>query len=136
LTAIFPILTVEHLACVDRDNQRLLNSIMIEELKPQDKAATLVTQLISPRAFAIENMSIGVYDDLTMSASPTPPLPMSVVSPSLLVSLAATPWLATIVTLRTTAGCLEQIGLISEEMFRGDRLPVLHLSDRIAALVD
>lgn len=107
---------------------------MIEELKPQEKAATLVTKRRSSRA--IENMSIGVYDYLTMSASPTPPLPMSVVSPSLLVSLAATPWLATIVTLRTAAGCLEQIGLISEEMFRGDRLPVLHLSDRIAALVD
>jgi hypothetical protein len=50
-----------------------------------------------------------------------------VVSPSLVVSLAATPWLLTIVTLNTVSGFLEQLGLVSEEIFRGDRLPVLHL---------
>jgi hypothetical protein len=57
-----------------------------------------------------------------MSVSSTP-----VVSPSLLVSLAATPWLLTIVTLNAASGLLEQLGLASEEIFRGDRLPVLHL---------
>ena len=50
-----------------------------------------------------------------------------VVSPSLLVSIAATPWLVTIVTLNAANGLLEQLGLASEEIFRGDRLPVLHL---------
>jgi hypothetical protein len=54
--------------------------------------------------------------------------PASVVSPSLLVSLAATPLLMTIVTLKAASGLLEQLGLVSEEIFRGDRLPVLHLS--------
>ncbi len=57
-----------------------------------------------------------------MSVSSAP-----VVSPSLLVSIAATPWLATIVMLNTASGLLEQLGLASEEIFRGDRLPVLHL---------
>jgi hypothetical protein len=49
------------------------------------------------------------------------------VSPSLLVSLAATPWLLTIVAIQTTSQMLEQIGLSSEEIFRGDRLPVIHM---------
>jgi hypothetical protein len=53
--------------------------------------------------------------------------PASIVSPSLLISLAATPWLVTIVTLKAANGFLEQLGLASEEIFRGDRLPVLHL---------
>ena len=57
-----------------------------------------------------------------MSVSSAP-----VISPSLLVSLAATPWLITIVTLNTATGLLEQLGLASEEIFRGDRLPILHL---------
>jgi hypothetical protein len=57
-----------------------------------------------------------------MSVSSAP-----VVSPSLLVSIAATPWLVMIVTLNTASGLLEQLGLASEEIFRGDRLPVLHL---------
>ena len=57
-----------------------------------------------------------------MSVSSAP-----VVSPSLLVSLAATPWLIAIVTLKAASGLLEQLGLASEEIFRGDRLPVLHL---------
>jgi hypothetical protein len=49
-----------------------------------------------------------------------------VVSPALLVSVAAMPWLVTIVTLQAVSGFLEQLGLASEEIFRGDRLPVLH----------
>jgi hypothetical protein len=57
-----------------------------------------------------------------MSVSSAP-----VVSPSILVSLVATPWLVTIVTLNAASGLLEQLGLASEEIFRGDRLPVLHL---------
>jgi hypothetical protein len=61
-----------------------------------------------------------------MSGSPSP---TAVVSPSLLVSLAATPWLVTIATLRATSTALEQLGLLSEEIFRGDRLPVLHVPD-------
>lgn len=45
------------------------------------------------------------------------------------MSIAATPWLAAIVSIQAATGFLEQLGLASEEMFRGDRLPVLHFPD-------
>ncbi len=64
---------------------------------------------------------------MTMSGSPSR---IAVISPSLLVSLAATPWLAAIVSARAAGGFIEQLGLASEEIFRGDRLPVLHFPDR------
>ncbi len=48
------------------------------------------------------------------------------ISPSVLVSLAATPWLGAIVATQATGRFLEQLGVMSEEIFRGDRLPVLH----------
>jgi hypothetical protein len=63
-------------------------------------------------------------------------MPASPVPPALLVSLAATPWLATIVTLRAASGLLEQLGLMSEEIFRGDRLPVLHLPVSVTAATE
>ena len=50
-----------------------------------------------------------------------------IVSPSLLVSLAATPCLLAIVAIQATSQLLEQAGLSSEEIFRGDRLPVIHV---------
>jgi hypothetical protein len=53
----------------------------------------------------------------------------AVVPPSVLVSITATPWLATIVGIQAVSGFLEQLGIASEEMFRGDRLPILHFSD-------
>ena len=65
--------------------------------------------------------------NLIMSASPTPASAVPTIAPSLLVSLAATPWLLAIVTAKTASSFLEQLGLASEEIFRGDRLPVLHL---------
>ncbi len=64
---------------------------------------------------------------MTKSGSPSR---NAVVSPSLLVSLAATPWLAAIVGVRAAGEFIEQLGLASEEIFRGDRLPVLHFPDR------
>jgi hypothetical protein len=48
------------------------------------------------------------------------------ISPSLLVSLAATPLLGAIVATHATGRFLAQLGVMSEEIFRGDRLPVLH----------
>ncbi len=69
-----------------------------------------------------------------MSASPTPTSGIPIVSPALLVSLAATPWLVAIVTANTAGSWLERLGLASEEIFRGDRLPVLHLPiDEVSA---
>lgn len=66
-----------------------------------------------------------------MSGSPVSASRISVVSPSLLVSIAATPWLSAIVGLQATGNLLERLGLASEEIFRGDRLPVLHFTDRL-----
>ena len=53
----------------------------------------------------------------------------AVIAPSLLVSIAATPWLAAILSVQAASEFLEQLGVASEEMFRGDRLPVLHFSE-------
>jgi hypothetical protein len=58
------------------------------------------------------------------------PARIAVISPSILVSLAATPWLVAIVSVRAAGEFIEQLGLASEEIFRGDRLPVLHFPDR------
>jgi hypothetical protein len=49
------------------------------------------------------------------------------IAPSLLVSLAATPCVLAIVALRATSELLERVGQTSEEIFRGDRLPVIHV---------
>jgi hypothetical protein len=48
------------------------------------------------------------------------------ISPTVLVSLVAPTWLLAIVALNTGTELLEQLGVASEEVFRGDRLPVLH----------
>jgi hypothetical protein len=64
---------------------------------------------------------------MTISGSPSR---IAVVSPPLLVSLAVTPWLAAIVSAHAVSDAIEQLGLASEEIFRGDRLPVLHFPDR------
>lgn len=53
-----------------------------------------------------------------MSKTPIPP--------TLMVSLVAPPWTVAIVALHSGAKLLEQLGVASEEIFRGDRLPVLH----------
>ncbi|WP_373540601.1 hypothetical protein [Chamaesiphon sp.] len=59
-------------------------------------------------------------------STPLASQPPRLMSPSLLVSLAATPWLGAIVATVATGRLLTQLGVMSEEIFRGDRLPVLH----------
>jgi hypothetical protein len=59
----------------------------------------------------------------TTAAHPAAP---QLIAPSLLVSLAATPCLLAIVAIRATGELLERAGQTSEEIFRGDRLPVIH----------
>jgi hypothetical protein len=73
-----------------------------------------------------------VYLELmtSMSGSPVSSPRISVVSPSILVSLSATPWLSAIVGFQAAGDWLERLGIASEEVFRGDRLPVLHFADR------
>ena len=46
-------------------------------------------------------------------------------SPSLWISLATAPLLVTLVGAKAAADALQQIGIASEELFRGDRLPIL-----------
>lgn len=48
------------------------------------------------------------------------------VSPELLLSLATPPLLIALVGSRVLADAVRELGLLSEEVFRGDRLPVLH----------
>ena len=48
------------------------------------------------------------------------------------MSIAATPWLAAIVSIQAASNFLAQLGVASEEVFRGDRLPVLHFSDLVS----
>ena len=50
----------------------------------------------------------------------------TIVAPSILVSLATTPCLLAIVAIKAASGLLAQLGSTSEEIFRGDRLPVIH----------
>ncbi|MCU0524823.1 MAG: hypothetical protein MUF72_08365 [Elainella sp. Prado103] len=46
----------------------------------------------------------------------------------LLLSLSTAPLLLVLVGSRALAGALQEIGQTSEEIFRGDRLPVLKIS--------
>jgi len=56
--------------------------------------------------------------------------PKSFVLPSdLVVSLTTIPLLLVLVGSRTLAKAVQQLGLASEEIFRGDRLPVLRVSE-------
>lgn len=50
----------------------------------------------------------------------------SLLPTSLLVSIAAAPAAVALVAARALGAGLEQLGRASEEIFRGDRLPILH----------
>jgi hypothetical protein len=76
--------------------------------------------------------SSGAASAARNSTQPAPPQPLaqpapSAIAPSLLVSLAAAPCVLAIVALRATSEMLERVGQTSEEIFRGDRLPVIHV---------
>ena len=45
---------------------------------------------------------------------------------SVVISLMTGPFLVTLMGARTLAEALEQVGIVSEELFRGVRLPSLH----------
>jgi hypothetical protein len=57
--------------------------------------------------------------------------PLFPISPLLGVSLASVPILSTLVTVHAVLNHLEQVGVGSEEIFRGDRLPVLPFPDQM-----
>jgi hypothetical protein len=71
-----------------------------------------------------------------MSVLSTSLPPNLIKSSAVLVSLAVTPGLLTILTMRATGDLLEQLGAIGEEIFRGDRLPLLHLPERETTSID
>ena len=52
--------------------------------------------------------------------------PKPLVSPELLLSLATPPLLVVLVGGLVLKEAIQELGLLSEEIFRGDRLPVLH----------
>jgi hypothetical protein len=56
--------------------------------------------------------------------------PLFLSSPLLGVSLVSVPILSVLVTAHAVLNRLEQVGVGSEEIFRGDRLPVLPFPDQ------
>jgi hypothetical protein len=56
--------------------------------------------------------------------------PVFLGSPLLSVSLASVPILSALITVHAVLNHLEQVGVGSEEIFRGDRLPVLPFPDQ------
>jgi hypothetical protein len=50
-------------------------------------------------------------------------------APEILLSLTTAPFLFGMVAVKSLARRLEEIGQASEEVFRGDRLPVLHVPE-------
>lgn len=71
-------------------------------------------------------MSFTPTNEPSVVQQPTPSATIAPIATSILVSLATTPWLLTIVAIRATEKLLERTGVASEEIFRGDRLPVIH----------
>lgn len=63
------------------------------------------------------------------AAKPTPTASASLSSTDLWLSLLTPPLLVGMVGLRTLADVLQQLGLASEELFRGDRLPSLTIAE-------
>ncbi|MGV0027782.1 hypothetical protein [Phormidesmis priestleyi] len=51
------------------------------------------------------------------------------VNPEILLGLATLPVLAGLVGINAIAQSIQELGVLSEEIFRGDRLPILDLSD-------
>ena len=66
----------------------------------------------------------GLTDSFTTAASADPS--------KVFISLATTPILLGLVLGRSLAETIQQVGLASEEIFRGDRLPVLNVTDAAA----
>lgn len=60
------------------------------------------------------------------SASSVESNPAPFVSPEVLLSLATAPVLVALVGSHVVARAMQELGLLSEEIFRGDRLPVLN----------
>lgn len=55
--------------------------------------------------------------------------PIDASSPKIYLSVATVPFLLTTIAVRVIGEVLVEMGEASEEIFRGDRLPVLHLSE-------
>jgi hypothetical protein len=53
-------------------------------------------------------------------------VPLSEIPTDLFVSLAVAPVLLGVLSMHAILSWLEEVGIASEEVFRGDRLPILH----------
>jgi hypothetical protein len=86
--------------------------------------SSICIHLTVPNLLLLGAISMSVSNS-THRAMANPPIPAT-----LIVSLVAPPWAMAIVALHSGTKLLEQLGVASEEIFRGDRLPVLHFPDR------
>lgn len=76
---------------------------------------------------------------MSPSESSTPQVSTStkpLVSPELLLSLATAPLLIVLVGSKVFTEAARELGLLSEEIFRGDRLPVLNVPNNAQANPD
>lgn len=77
-------------------------------------------------------MSSSESEKVSQASSNTVPF----VPPSLLLSVATVPMLLALVGGRALTEAMRELGELSEEIFRGDRLPVLHVPSATVAEPD
>jgi hypothetical protein len=73
-----------------------------------------------------QNLGAKVMDSFDKSSSRSDSQPVDFVNPELLLGLATVPMLAGLVVGKALLGALREVGTMSEEIFRGDRLPLLN----------
>ncbi|PSB34337.1 hypothetical protein [Stenomitos frigidus] len=70
------------------------------------------------------------------STSPVSTSTKPLVAPELLLSLATVPLLVALVGSKVLTEAVQELGLLSEEIFRGDRLPVLNFPKTVQSNPD
>ncbi len=60
----------------------------------------------------------------------------SLLAPSLLLSFATVPLLVGLVGAKALAEAVRELGLLSEDLFRGDRLPILNVPEPTDAVLE
>lgn len=64
-----------------------------------------------------------------VNQKPTAKTPKSEIPTDIFLSLAVAPMLLGVLSMQAIGSWLESVGIASEEVFRGDRLPILHFPD-------
>lgn len=83
----------------------------------------------SPPASTKPNDPWTLLNRLGQSLSQTLEAGAIAVDPTWLVAIATPPILGALASARAIGSALDQLGATSEELFRGDRLPVLHQTE-------